>query len=360
MQNLSLKFLSSFIFTPGLILLFSSLIHAQNIPINVGDNITGNLEFAGYVQGYTFCSAADVPLYIRASSEDIIFPRIEVYHGSDLIVDGFSNIVVDLDVQDDAVTSESGEYTILVKSQDGDEQGDFFLSLQRTNNPINATPLTCNNTIMNSFDFATEAKPFTFSVTAGTFVNLNLSSTEIIFPRMALYGPSGEFINSAFSNVVAEISETLTEAGCYSLYVMSKNGDEFGSFSLSLNVTTGDCTEVCPVNEICDNQIDDDGDGLIDDQDEDCCNFSLSPILETISSADYLEVYPNPSNGEFKVNLLNNEQNIVYQLFNLNGQEIAINNKSFNQIQLSDLPKGVYLLKAKNKDFQTSKKIIVQ
>jgi len=341
----------------ALIFFYNQKGFSQHKPINVGDNITGTLQFQGDVNGYTFCSAADVPIYIKASSQDITFLRIELYDAmGNLIASDFSVIAPKIL----KLTTGSGEYTILVKSQNANEQGEYFLSLQRTVNPIGATPLICNSATMDSLIAVTELKPFTFSVASGTTINLTLSSSEITFVRMELYNPSGERIASDFSVIVAEIQTTLNEAGCYTLLVMSHNCNEMGSFTLAQNVTAGECSGVCATHEICDNQIDDDGDGLIDAQDEDCCNFFVSTNIDNVNLDNSIKIFPNPSKGEFVIKLDALGEKVKLQLFNIQGKKMEIDKKSNDQIIVNGIAKGIYFVSVSSNDFQITKRIIVQ
>lgn len=348
----------SILLVTALVFFYNQKGFSQHEPINVGDNIIGTLDFQGDVQGYTFCSAADVPIYIKASSQDITFLRIELYDPTgNLIASDFSVIAPKIL----ELTAGSGKYTILVKSQNGNEQGEYFLSLQRTVNPIEATPLICNDATMDSLSAVTESKPFTFSVASETTVNLTLSSSEITFIRMELYNSSGERIASDFSVIVAEIQITLNEAGCYTLLVMSHNCNEMGSFTLAQNITAGECSGMCATHEICDNQIDDDGDGLIDAQDEDCCNFFVLPTdSDNVNLDNSIKIFPNPSNGEFVIELDELGGNIKLQLFNIQGKEIDIDEKSNDQIIVNAISKGIYFIRLSSNDFQITKRIIVQ
>jgi len=326
---------------------------SQKIPINIGDNVSGILESPGDVIAYSFCSAAYVPVYIRASSNDISNLKIELYDQNELLVPDLPSTL-------DFISS-SGEYTILVKSKNGDEQGKFFLSLQRTINPPAASALNCNSTIIDSLNFVTEAKPFTLSVTSGTTIFIMLSSSDISNKRLEVYTPSGQKIIEHSSISVAGLSTTLDQVGCYTVFVMSQNGNEMGVFSLTLNTLLGECTpSICFVNEICDNQIDDDEDGLIDCEDEDCCNMAgCITGLDDFNFEESIKIFPNPSNGVFNIAFGNFKEYFKFQLFNINGQNIFVEKELSNQIQIKNIAKGIYYFRGINDDFQFTKKIII-
>jgi len=81
-------------------------------------------------------------------------------------------------------------------------------------------------------------------------------------------------------------------------------------------------------------------------------------------SIAFLTVSPNPSNGIFQVQLIDNDEssNIkTISIFDMTGRKIKIieiNNKSC-QLDLSMLPKGIYFLQASDLNNQYNKKIII-
>ncbi|NVN94267.1 MAG: T9SS type A sorting domain-containing protein [Bacteroidetes bacterium] len=81
------------------------------------------------------------------------------------------------------------------------------------------------------------------------------------------------------------------------------------------------------------------------------------------SSEQVFKIYPNPSNGEvvIKLNNNNNETNVI-TIHNLLGQEIylATTNRQINYVNLSDVEKGIYLVKISNKNTDTVKKLIIK
>ncbi|MCD4694605.1 MAG: T9SS type A sorting domain-containing protein [Bacteroidales bacterium] len=88
----------------------------------------------------------------------------------------------------------------------------------------------------------------------------------------------------------------------------------------------------------------------------------LSGMEDVADKQDHISVYPNPSNGNFTI-LLDDHKNISVSVFTINGSCIyqseysAKDGPSF-KLDLSNMPKGIYLLELKNNDKVFTKKII--
>ncbi len=107
--------------------------------------------------------------------------------------------------------------------------------------------------------------------------------------------------------------------------------------------------------------------------------YSYSDVLQWITFVDDVKidisngieenskqlfiVYPNPSNGEITIRLNeNNNESSIITISNLLGQEIysATTNKQMNYINLSQVEKGIYLIRISNKTTDTVKKLIIK
>jgi Secretion system C-terminal sorting domain/Pregnancy-associated plasma protein-A len=92
-----------------------------------------------------------------------------------------------------------------------------------------------------------------------------------------------------------------------------------------------------------------------------------SPGCGTISVNEYLpensfNLYPNPSNGNVVINSqINGIKNVTISLFDLLGNEIQVfENNSFPfEMNLSDLPNGIYLIKFQSGNQSVTKKLFL-
>ena len=78
-------------------------------------------------------------------------------------------------------------------------------------------------------------------------------------------------------------------------------------------------------------------------------------------SLNAAQVFPNPSNGNFIITSKVNLQDVaVYSHTGALMSTIKANNSTTNEINLSGLAKGVYLLELKNETDKSWKKIIIE
>jgi len=83
-------------------------------------------------------------------------------------------------------------------------------------------------------------------------------------------------------------------------------------------------------------------------------------ISENASETNLLNVYPNPSSGEFNISA---NQPLSLILVNELGQlirELELNAENNYTVEIKDLVRGVYFISSKNSDLQLYKKIVIQ
>jgi len=87
-------------------------------------------------------------------------------------------------------------------------------------------------------------------------------------------------------------------------------------------------------------------------------DIETNPIVEPV-----VGIFPNPSQGIVHIDLENFSGNSTLNVYNINGAKIISMENVMpgqEQIDLTDFPKGVYLLEVTNGDFQQMKKVILQ
>ena len=87
--------------------------------------------------------------------------------------------------------------------------------------------------------------------------------------------------------------------------------------------------------------------------------FSKNPLNTNSFNKNEITIYPNPSNGNFKVNTM--LKDVDYQLINLQGRTITKGVLNNNQFDFSSYSKGVYILRLNlNNDKVFMKRLIIK
>ena len=92
-----------------------------------------------------------------------------------------------------------------------------------------------------------------------------------------------------------------------------------------------------------------------------CHNISTVGVVEISSSID-LTIYPNPSNGKFKFSIINPQliKNSTVEIYNIQGKKVYQASITLSEIDLSEQPKGTYLMKINEGQNILIKKIVLQ
>lgn len=211
-----------------------------------GPGNTGALSF-GEVHSSTILQAAEMDTYTFAGS------------AGDRVLVGISRVSGDLhseirlydptgsliNTAKDATHAEAtsslsvtGTYTLLVG--DGfwaSGTGEYNLYLQRLNDPENATSLSFGNTVSGTILEAAEMDTYTFSAVGGDQVRVELSraSGSSLWPEVRLYDPGGALIHADSDSVSAELIQTLSTDGTYTvLCAGGLNATSTGAYDLRL------------------------------------------------------------------------------------------------------------------------------
>ena len=86
--------------------------------------------------------------------------------------------------------------------------------------------------------------------------------------------------------------------------------------------------------------------------------------MATLSNVDFdaneFNIYPNPSNGNVKINLENSNEKYSVQVFSILGQKVFEKEyTNSSSAAVNNLQKGVYLVKITNDNKSVTKKLIV-
>lgn len=81
---------------------------------------------------------------------------------------------------------------------------------------------------------------------------------------------------------------------------------------------------------------------------------------EIVAEPDGISLYPNPSNGEFTLSYSNSNKTYAIEIFSVLGQTVFHKeNIKQSSVPITNLPKGIYLVKITDDSKSTNKKIII-
>ncbi len=100
----------------------------------------------------------------------------------------------------------------------------------------------------------------------------------------------------------------------------------------------------------------------------DSINIIFDPCasIDELSQVPTINIFPNPSNGKFKIQILKLETDVEMHIMNIHGQllrkeNFVISSSSFmKEIDLSMLPKGIYFINFRNENFVKTEKLVIR
>ncbi|MEO1626009.1 MAG: hypothetical protein AAFV25_12695, partial [Bacteroidota bacterium] len=146
----------------------------------------------------------------------------------------------------------TGLYTLLAKDGNGNDTGNYFLTMRYVNEPDCRIELGCdNNGQTQRLSSLAAADLYTFEAfEAGEKANIFLEELEEhLEPYMELYDPNGRrLLSNDGREAVAFENVKLEEVGIYTLIVMDYEGNDLADYKLTIeNAQTADCPEPEPI-----------------------------------------------------------------------------------------------------------------
>lgn len=207
--------------------------------LNFGQTVSQSLDAPGEVDVFTFAAeAGDRVMIAMGRTVGTFQPQIILRTDAEVLVCQSANTSGASAEINGCLISDPGSYKIYAGDYGNTQTGNYLISLQRLNNPVNASPLAFGQTLSSNISNAAELDAFTFSGVAGDRVMIAGAITlGLIDPQIRLYRPGGTMICEAFYGTggMAEINDcALPVDGTYTILFADYQYTETGNYGIYL------------------------------------------------------------------------------------------------------------------------------
>lgn len=211
------------------------------------------------------------------------------------------------------------------------------------NNTFNVTVPADGNTTNNNGSISFKKAPV-----GSNSVTLNFTIND--YPQETSWNikdSAGSIIASGGPYNVTTVATTITlpTVGCYSFTILDSYGDGIGTNPVTLKDSNGSVLFFNNTNY---------GYGISD-------NFAVTSVLETrnFETSSKVKLYPNPSTG---IVTIATEKEVQVKIIDVFGKVVYSNNNVSNNysVDVSNLSKGIYLVKINNENTYTTEKLILK
>ncbi len=147
--------------------------------------------------------------------------------------------VVDISGELSHVITDAGTYYLWVYDDNYVEGGSYNLTLQKVNPPVNAVDVVYGDLKSGVIGASAEVDVYRFTAEAGESVVIPVTAPSgfgPFDPTVRLYSSAGVLIKTQSVDISGELSQVITEAGTYYLWVYDNNYLEGGSYSFTLTL----------------------------------------------------------------------------------------------------------------------------
>lgn len=246
----------------GFLALFLNTAIAQQTPIAYGETITAFLE-TGDTDTYIFPGEMGDGVIIKFVSinNPNIDPNIELRDGTN------GQILASIDVINNearlptTILNTSGNFIIRVFDNNGEDSGNYCISLQKVNIPPINTPLVCGEIENGTLNCGTEMSAYLIGVTANTTISFvgNIANPNGD-PKIEVYGSDATLLGvMEMTNNQAVLEVSFVEDDCITIIMMENNGGHsnqtgLGDFTIQASLIVGSCSPaLCDASPVCGN-----------------------------------------------------------------------------------------------------------
>ncbi|HHS95965.1 MAG TPA: T9SS type A sorting domain-containing protein, partial [Phaeodactylibacter sp.] len=224
-------------------IIYRNLTEGCSMPLDCDMDFTSSLDHLADMDLYRFEGQAGDKFWVQTrSSNSSLEEQLEWYdsEGNQLGID----IAGGMASLPEIVLPADGSYFIFLCDKSGNDIGEYGLAFQKTVNADCPPAFACEGgTITATFNHLAELQTFSLAGTAGQLIQISMiEESEDLEPLLCVCDPSGNIIiDTTASHDITIHDFVLPETGEYLLLAMDRNGNDFGSYILSVQT---DCPEV--------------------------------------------------------------------------------------------------------------------
>ncbi|MBW2027845.1 MAG: hypothetical protein JRH06_10950 [Deltaproteobacteria bacterium] len=203
------------------------------VPISFGQRIVSSIDDPAETNELRFeARAGDVVLLLLGMDTDLDL-KIELYDPEGSLIEEDGTIGPDFIEIVTSPLSITGDYKIMVSGVSKTKTGDYWLYIQRVNNPGKAKPIGFGETISSSILEGLGVDAFTFEAQAGDSILVWMGTDSNLDPRVVIYAPDGSYIDEQVEYdgpAILELQTQLPMTGKYTLLTMDGVDTTIGDY----------------------------------------------------------------------------------------------------------------------------------
>jgi hypothetical protein len=222
---------------------YSLCLQRTNNPVGArsfayGQTLQDTLRTQAQMKVYSFTAANEMVSVLLAASWNF-GSQVELYSPAGALLQrvysgsGFS-------LRLDTVRLASGNYSIFVLDNDGQQTGDYGIHLQRITTPAQSRLLTYGQTLQDTVRSRSQIKAYMLTGAASDIVTVLIATSWNFGPQLEIYSPQGRLVRRIYAGSGFSIrldTMTLGSSGIYSIFVLDNDGQQTGDFGMHLQRT---------------------------------------------------------------------------------------------------------------------------
>lgn len=219
------------------------------VTMSYGQTASGTITYGVQNNTYTFSATKGDLIDFTVARSGNFAPRLRLFSAGALIGSAVNSGCLSPEVEWNGVSiPATGTYILLVGDCSNTYTGGYSIYSQRTNNPSGASALLWGQSQSGAINSAAQSNTYTFSGTSGDNIDLTVTRSGNLSPKIRIYGPlevglvtSANVPSGGCLNTVSTISNfQLAETGTYTVLIGDCTDVYTGTYSM-----TGECKGVC-------------------------------------------------------------------------------------------------------------------